>query len=68
MREDYYAGLEDRNFYTLQEAKDNKFKIDFDLHPPAPIPTKLGITVVETKLDDVVPFIDWVSFCYSITF
>uniref|UniRef100_A0A7S1BX79 methionine synthase n=1 Tax=Corethron hystrix TaxID=216773 RepID=A0A7S1BX79_9STRA len=62
MREDYYAGLEDRNFYTLQEAKDNKFKIDFDLHPPAPIPTKLGNTVVETKLDDVVPFIDWNPF------
>ena len=63
MREDYYAGLEDRYFLTFDQAKKQKFVIDFDAVPPAPAPRKLGITVVgDVKLDDVVPYIDWVCF------
>lgn len=61
MREDYYAGLEDRNFLSFEEAKSNKLKIDFDAFPPAPAPKKLGVTVIDTvKIADVVPYIDWV--------
>jgi 5-methyltetrahydrofolate--homocysteine methyltransferase len=40
MREDYYAGLEDRYFLTLEQAKQRRFKIDFDAAPPAPVPNK----------------------------
>lgn len=62
MREDYYAGLEDRYFLTFEQAKKQKFVIDFDDAPPASSPNKLGITVVDdVKLEDVVPYIDWVS-------
>lgn len=62
MREDYYAGLEDRYFLTFEQAKKQKLAIDFANAPPAPPPNKLGITVVDTvKLEDVVPYIDWVS-------
>jgi 5-methyltetrahydrofolate--homocysteine methyltransferase len=62
MREDYYAGLEDRYFLTFEQAKAQKRKIDFDDAPPAPTPNKLGITVIDSvKLADVVPYIDWVS-------
>ena len=62
MREDYYAGLEDRNFLTFEEAKKEKKVIDFDASPPAPVPNKLGVTVIDSvNLADVVPYIDWVS-------
>jgi len=63
MREDYYAGLEDRNFLTFDEAKKEKKVIDFDTFPPAPVPNKLGITVIDSvKLADVIPYIDWNPF------
>lgn len=63
MREDYYAGLEDRNFLTHAEAKDEHKVIDFDAVPCAPIPNKLGITVIDSvNLADVVPYIDWNPF------
>eukprot|EP00588_Corethron_pennatum_P005273 CAMPEP_0194300828 /NCGR_PEP_ID=MMETSP0169-20130528/61466_1 /TAXON_ID=218684 /ORGANISM="Corethron pennatum, Strain L29A3" /LENGTH=1546 /DNA_ID=CAMNT_0039051037 /DNA_START=401 /DNA_END=5038 /DNA_ORIENTATION=- len=63
MREDYYAGLEDRYFLTFEEAKKNKFKIDFDKFPPPPVPVKSGLTVIDTiNLQDVVQFIDWNPF------
>jgi 5-methyltetrahydrofolate--homocysteine methyltransferase len=63
MREDYYAGLEDRYFLTFEQAKENKLKIDFDTTPPAPAPRKLGITVIDdVKVADVVPYIDWNPF------
>ena len=62
MREDYYAGLEDRNFLTFEEAKNQKKVIDFDALPPAPVPNKLGITVIDSvKIADVISYIDWVS-------
>jgi 5-methyltetrahydrofolate--homocysteine methyltransferase len=63
MREDYYAGLEDRYFLTFEQAKENKLKIDFDTTPPAPAPRKLGITVIDdVKVAAVVPYIDWNPF------
>lgn len=68
MREDYYAGLEDRYFLTFEQAKENKLKIDFEATPPAPAPKKLGITLIDdVKIADVVPYIDWVRvFCFHI--
>jgi len=63
LREDYYAGLEDRYFLDFDKAKKQKFKIDYDAHPPAPTPNQLGVTVIDTvSLEDVVPYIDWNPF------
>jgi 5-methyltetrahydrofolate--homocysteine methyltransferase len=63
MREDYYAGLEDRHFLSFQQAKQQKLVIDFDNAPVAPVPEKVGITVVDqVKVADVVPYIDWNPF------
>merc|ERR1719416_4516 len=62
MREDYYAGLEDRYFLTFDKAKDRKLAIDFDDVPPAPVPNKLGVQVVVADLEDVVKYIDWNPF------
>mmetsp|Transcript_11469 Transcript_11469/g.19060 ORF Transcript_11469/g.19060 Transcript_11469/m.19060 type:complete len:1422 (-) Transcript_11469:114-4379(-) len=63
MREDYYAGLEDRYFLTFEQAKERKIKIDFDAVPPPPAPKKLGVTVIDTvNLADIVPYMDWNPF------
>lgn len=63
MREDYYAGLEERYFLTFEEAKEQKFKIDFDAAPPALAPSELGVTAIENvSLEDIVPYIDWNPF------
>lgn len=62
MREDYYAGLEDRYFLTFDQAKKQRLVIDFDATPPAPSPSNIGVTVIsDVMLEDVVPYIDWVS-------
>jgi len=63
LREDYYAGLEDRYFLTFDQAKQQKLVIDFDSAPPAPVPKKLGVTVIDqVTLADLVPYIDWNPF------
>jgi 5-methyltetrahydrofolate--homocysteine methyltransferase len=63
MREDYYAGLEDRYFNTFDRSKEQKLAIDFDAVPVAPTPNKLGVTVIDdVSLADVVPYIDWNPF------
>jgi 5-methyltetrahydrofolate--homocysteine methyltransferase len=63
MREDYYAGLEDRYFLTFEQAQELKLKIDFDSAPPAPAPKKLGVTAVDSvTIADVIPYIDWNPF------
>jgi len=63
MREDYYAGLEDRYFLTFEQSKAQKLDLDFDADPPAPTPSKLGITVMnDVSLDTIVPYIDWNPF------
>jgi hypothetical protein len=50
MREDYYAGLEDRYFLTYDQAKEQKLKIDFDAAPPAAAPNKVGVTVIDSHI------------------
>ena len=64
MREDYYAGLEDRYFLTFEKAKEQKFVIDFDIVLPVIAPKKMSITSIESvSLEDIVPYIDWVRQC-----
>ena len=63
LREDYYAGLEERYFLDFDKAKDAKLKIDFDERPPAPTPNQLGVSVIDSvSLEDIVPYIDWNPF------
>merc|ERR1719491_1140419 len=63
LREDYYAGLDDRYFLTFEQAKEHKLVIDFDAKPPAPAPNKVGVTLIDdVSLEDVVPYFDWNPF------
>ncbi len=62
MREAHEASQKDEKFLTLDEARKNKVKIDWD---KAPIrkPVKLGTTVLDNiSLSDVIPYIDWTPF------
>ena len=63
MREDYYAGLEERNLVTFDAAISDRLKIDWASSPPPASPKQLGVqTEVNFPLEDVVPFIDWNPF------
>ncbi|CAE7776900.1 mtr, partial [Symbiodinium microadriaticum] len=62
LREDYYDGLETRNYLTLAQAIQKRKVIDFTATPPVPRPHSLGTTEVTMSLEEVVPFIDWNPF------
>ena len=64
LREEHYAGQEERHYLTFEKAKSNGKKINFVERPPAPAPLKQGITVVTGTyaLDDVLDYIDWNPF------
>lgn len=64
LREEHYAGQEERNYLTLEKAALKRKKIDFVKRPPMPAPLKAGITVVSGtyELDDVLDYIDWNPF------
>jgi 5-methyltetrahydrofolate--homocysteine methyltransferase len=59
LREDYYAGLEERYFLDFDKAKKAKLEIYFDAHPVAPTPNQLGVKVVDNvSLEVIFPYID----------
>jgi len=62
LREDYYAGLEDRYFLDFDQSKKRKLEIDFEATPPPPAPKQIGVTAVTASLEDVLPYIDWNPF------
>jgi len=62
MREDYYAGLENRSYLSLAKAIEKRKIIDFVASPPPPAPKKLGVTVVTKSIEEVIPYIDWNPF------
>jgi len=63
LREEHYAGLEERRSLSLEDARRKKFVIDFVKDPPATKPRVLGITqFVDYDLEKLIPFIDWNPF------
>eukprot|EP01059_Diplonema_ambulator_P019809 TRINITY_DN33467_c0_g1_i1.p1 TRINITY_DN33467_c0_g1~~TRINITY_DN33467_c0_g1_i1.p1 ORF type:complete len:1256 (+),score=569.10 TRINITY_DN33467_c0_g1_i1:35-3769(+) len=62
MRDEYWAGVKDRKYLTLDQAREKGLKIDFLKTPPACKPTFLGSKVYEYPLEEVIPYIDWNPF------
>jgi 5-methyltetrahydrofolate--homocysteine methyltransferase len=64
MRDEFYAGLEDRKYVTLIEAQRRAFKADWTDPALAPVPPKKeGTTVfLDFPIEDVVEYIDWNPF------
>lgn len=46
---------------TLEQARENGFKYDWDTYQP-PVPNKLGVTRVSVGLAELVDYIDWTPF------
>ena len=63
MREEFYAGLEDRKYLTLQKARATVKPVDFTAAPNVPVTPKFcGAKAIEVSIDDVLPYIDWNPF------
>ena len=62
LREDYYAGLENRAYVDYASSIDQRYCIDFKAVPPPKTPNQLGSTMIVKELDEVLPFIDWNPF------
>ncbi|CAM9441759.1 unnamed protein product [Ectocarpus sp. 6 AP-2014] len=64
LREEHYAGQEERHYLPFEKASSKRKNIDFEKRPPVPPPNKPGITVVtgSYELDDVLDYIDWNPF------
>ncbi|MCW2118614.1 methionine synthase [Flavobacterium sp. 7A] len=68
IREDYDAFREsflnrsrDKNFLTIEDARKNKLKLDWDEFTPVK-PRVIGEQIIEVDLDVLVPYIDWTPF------
>ena len=63
MREEFYAGLEDRKYLTLDKARATVKPVDFSVAPNIPVTPKFcGAKAIEVSIDDVLPYIDWNPF------
>ena len=61
LREGYLNRSRDKNFHTIEEARKNKLKLDWDNFKPVK-PNFIGAKTIEVKLDELVDFIDWTPF------
>ena len=64
LREGYLNRSREKNFLTIDEARKNKFKIDWDNYEPIK-PNFIGTKTIEVNLSELVDFIDWTPFFQS---
>ena len=66
MREEFYAGLEDRKYLTIEQARETALKSATDFTSPEHAPTTPKFTGVKALVDvpiaDVIDYIDWNPF------
>ena len=62
LRKDYYASQGEKQFKTLEEARQNKLRIDWNKYTPT-VPKEMGIITIENQdLNELLPYIDWNPF------
>jgi 5-methyltetrahydrofolate--homocysteine methyltransferase len=64
LREGYLNRSREKNFLSIEEARKNKFKIDWDNYEPIK-PNFIGTKTIEVELSELVDFIDWTPFFQS---
>lgn len=64
LREGYLNRSREKNFLSIEEARKNKFKIDWNNYEPVK-PNFIGTKTVEVALSELVDFIDWTPFFQS---
>ncbi|MFH7003810.1 methionine synthase [Flavobacterium bizetiae] len=60
-RETFLNRSRDKNFLSIEDARRNKFPIDWSEYTPTK-PKVIGKQIVEVELDVLVPYIDWTPF------
>jgi 5-methyltetrahydrofolate--homocysteine methyltransferase len=61
LREGYLNRSRDKNFLTIEQARVNKLKLDWENFTPVK-PNFIGSKNIEVDLDVLVPYIDWTPF------
>ena len=64
LRDGYLNRAREKNFLSIEEARKNKFKIDWENFEPVQ-PNFIGTKIVEVELSELVDFIDWTPFFQS---
>ena len=64
LREDYLSRSRDKNFLSIEEARKNKLKLDWEQYKPKK-PNFIGTKSIEVDLKELVDFIDWTPFFQS---
>ena len=64
LREGYLNRARDKNFLSIEAARKNKLKLDWENFTPAK-PNFIGTKTIEVALEQLVPFIDWTPFFQS---
>jgi 5-methyltetrahydrofolate--homocysteine methyltransferase len=64
MRDEFYAGLEERKYLSLKEARAKRLVVDWTDPANKPVvPPKLGVNALtDVAITDVLPYIDWNPF------
>ena len=64
LREDYLSRSRDKNFLSIEDARKNKLKLDWEQYRPKK-PNFIGTKSIEVDLKELVDFIDWTPFFQS---
>ncbi|WP_114777366.1 methionine synthase [Botryobacter ruber] len=65
LRADHFGRTKDRQFATIEDARANKFKVDWKASHPIK-PSFIGNKVFENyPLSEIVPYIDWTPFFHT---
>ena len=64
LREDYLSRSRDKNFLSIEDARKNKLKLDWEQYKPKK-PNFIGTKSIEVDLKELVDFIDWTPFFQS---
>ena len=61
LREGYLNRSRDKNFLTIEQARANKLKLDWENFTPVK-PNFIGSKTIEVEVEVLVPYIDWTPF------
>lgn len=64
LRDGYLNRSRDKNFHSIEDARKNKLKLDWDNFNPVQ-PNFIGTKTIEVELSELVEFIDWTPFFQS---
>ncbi len=61
LRDGYLSRSRDKNFLTIEQARANKLKLDWENFTPVK-PNFIGTKTIEVGIETLVPYIDWTPF------